>query len=68
MKLTRPDEYKRKKKYQQIVLPGYRLIVKLDADQVRLGLRGFKVDPELGIALRLNVVGDVLSVDGYDDL
>ena len=49
-------------------LPGHRFVVKLDADEVTLSLGRLKVDPELGIAFRLNVVRNVLAVDRHDDL
>ena len=50
------------------MLPGHRLVVKLDTDQVVLCLGGLKVDAELGISLRLDVVGNIFTVNRDYDL
>ena len=47
---------------------GHELVVELDAEQVRGGLGGLEVDPELGVALALHVVGHVLAAHADDDL
>ena len=48
-------------------LPRHRLVVELDADEVALGFGRLEVHPELCVAFRLDVVRDILPVDGDDD-
>ena len=47
---------------------GHKLVVELDTEEMRGGLGRLEVDPELGVALGLHVVGHVLPADADDDL
>lgn len=52
----------------KVKLPGHRLVVKLDTNQVILCLRWFEVDAKLCISLRLDIIWNIFSVNRDNDL